>query len=307
MKDNSIQPLAFRFKLAVFVFSFFLYAITYTLFPKEAIAQAIGLSVSPPLFELTVKPGKEVKELFTLTNLGGDAIVTAKIVYFIPSGNFGEIETTENPAPEWIIYNKEAFYLKSREKNDFQVIFSPPAEAAEGDHFLTLLFETAQPVDLLGQSSSSYSSRIGTNILLTISKDGNPQKSAEIINFSAPRIVDSFLSSIGYSLILANNGSSFWKANGKIIVGDETLNLAPQNILSGHSRNVSCLDNQNLIECKLKNKFRLGKITSKLEFSIDDEPKIYQKEIVTYALPFSLSMMTFIVIFLSLKMIKNRK
>lgn len=255
----------------------------------QAFAQsAISLSVSPPLFELMIQPGKEAKQTYTVINNGGDTMVTPQIVYFDPSGEDGAVNLTDNPAPDWIKYSKEPIKLKGGDKIDFNLIFSPPENTEETDHFLTLIFETKEPVDILNQNSTKYTSQIGTNILITISKDGNPKKSAEIIEFSAPKIIDSFLSPVIYNLTISNNGNSFWKPMGKIVVGDEILKLTPQNILSGSSRKISCLDDENLISCKLKNKFRIGKIVSKLEFSIDEDPKIYKSEATTIAIPFSI-------------------
>ena len=250
-------------------------------------AQAISLSVSPPLFELMIQPNKQVKQIFTITNLGGDSIITPSLVYFESTDGTGNVNLTENQAPDWVIYNKTPFNLKGQEKFDFEILFSPPSDDPEIDHLLTLVFETNEPVDLLGQNSTTYTSKIGANILLTISKDGSPEKKAEIIEFSAPKIIDS-LYPIRYTLKLANNGNSFWKPNGKIIVNKEILNLAPQNILSNSLRKMKCIDNEILINCELKTRFYVGKIVSKLEFTIDEEPKVYKLEITTYSLPLTL-------------------
>jgi len=242
--------------------------------------------------ELVIKPGKEFKELFTLTNLAGDTIITPKIVYFKPDGDFGNVTITEDDAPEWVIYNKEPFNLKSQEKLNFQVMFSPPTSIDETDHFLTLVFETNEPVDLLGQSSSTYKSRIGANILLTISEDGNPKKSAEIVEFKASKFIDPLFGKVSYQVRIKNSGNSFWKPIGKITTDIETLKLAPQNVLSGNTRGISCVDNETLKKCELNKKFFLGKIISKLEFSLDEESKVYTAETVTYVFPISILTLT---------------
>ena len=98
----------------------------------------------------------------------------------------------------------------------------------------------------------------------------------------------------------------------KIIVGEESLKLAPQNIISGSKRKISCLDNENLIDCKLDKKFRIGKIVSRLEFSIDDDPKIYKNEATTYAIPFSLvgiiiSLLSIFKLTITMKLCRIRK
>ena len=277
-----------KIQSGIFIIPLLLFTIFPFVFAKGVIAQAISLSVSPPIFELMIQPGKEVKQIFTLTNLGGDTTITPKIIYFEPADDMGNINLTEDLGPDWIMYDKTPFNLKGQEKIDFEVNFFPSTDAPEIDHFLTIIFETSESVDLLNQNSSNFKSQIGANILLTISKDGNPKKSAEIIDFVAPKVIDSLFGKISYQIKLKNTGNSYWKPNGKIIVNDIILNLAPQNILSGYSRNISCINDQTLASCDLKDRFYLGKITAKLEFSIDEDPKIYQKEATSYSFPFSI-------------------
>ncbi|HLD92083.1 MAG TPA: hypothetical protein VI795_01665 [Patescibacteria group bacterium] len=275
-------------QLTIFIIPLLLFTVFPFLFAKDVDAQAISLSVSPPIFELMIQPGKEVKQIFTVTNLGGDTTITPKIIYFEPADDLGNINLTDDLSPNWVIYDKEPFKLRGQEKFDFDVRFLPPSDTPEIDHFLTIIFETSESVDLLNQNSSNFKSQIGANILLTVSIDGNPKKSAEIIEFTAPKIIDSLFGKIIYTVKLKNDGNSYWKPNGKIIVDDEIINIAPQNILSGYTRNISCINDQTLINCNLKDKFYLGKITAKLEFSIDEDPKIYQKEAISYSFPFSI-------------------
>ena len=283
-----LQVTGDRLKLILVSVLFFLFTITCILLPRKIYAQAINLSISPPLFELMIQPNKQVKQIFTITNLGGDSIITPSLVYFEPSDETGNVNLTENQVADWVIYNQSPFNLKGQEKFDFEVSFSPSTDVPEIDHFLTIIFETSESVDLLNQNSSNFKSQIGANILLTVSKDGNPKKSAEIIDFATPKIIDSLFGKISYQIKLKNTGNSYWKPNGKIIVNDIILNLAPQNILSGYSRNISCINDQTLASCDLKDRFYLGKITAKLEFSIDEDPKIYQKEATSYSFPFSI-------------------
>lgn len=246
---------------------------------------AISLSVSPPLFEAIIKPGKEISQVYTLTNDGGETIITPKIVYFEPEGDSGNVKLTEKEAPEWVKYDKTPFSLKFQTDKRFTVLISPPDEAEEIDHFLTLIFESASPTDVLGQNAVFYKPQIGTNLLISVSKDGSLKKSAQITEFTAPFIIDS-ISPIKYTINLSNNGNSFWKPIGKIITEGQTLKLAEQNVLSGSNRNINCVENEVLSSCEIKGKFQIGKITSSLEFTIDEDPKVYKKEIKTFAFPF---------------------
>lgn len=286
MKNYREKGLGFRIKLTTFLFLLVIYPIPYTLYPKGVIAQAISLSVTPPIVEVMIAPGKDVKQTFTISNDGENTLITPKIVYFTPSDTAGNVDLSDDVAPDWIKYDKTPFNLNSGQKHDFKISIEPPADTEEIDHFLTLIFENDVPKDILGQTSTLFTSQIGSNILLTISKDGNPKKSAQIVEFSAPKIIDSSFGKINYQMILKNNGNSFWKPNGKIIIGEESLKLAPQNILSGYSRKLLCIKVETLTDCVHDKQKIIGVIKSNLEFQIDDDSKIYKAETTTYSFPF---------------------
>lgn len=285
-----------------------LFAAIFILFKSDVGAQnAISLSITPPILEIMIKPGKEVRQVYSVENLGGDTVLTPKVVYFTPSDEDGNVNLTENPAPEWIMYDKNPFTLKNQQKTDFSLVVSPPENTLETDHFLTLIFETNIPTDILGQNSSLYRTQIGSNIILTISKDGNPKKSAEITKFKASLLIDSLMD-INYSLVLQNNGNSFWKPTGKINVAGTNVNtnltLAPLNILSGYSRKIPCIENEELVDCKISKKPLLGVYKANLEFRMDENAEIKNLEITTFAFPFSL---TAIAIFLFLIILNLKK
>lgn len=257
--------------------------------PMPAKAQsAISLSISPPITEVLIQPGKEFKQDFTISNQGGKTTLNPKIVYFYPADEDGNVSLTEKPAPEWIRYHSDSFTLESGESKNFSVLISPPENTEEIDHYLSLVFETNSPTDLLYQNSTLYTAKIVSNILISVTKDGNPKKSAQIVIFNAPKLVDSLFGKIDYEVNLRNNGNGFWKPIGKITTASQTLNLAPQNILSGSKRNILCVKEENLKKCFLDEKPFWGKLTSKLEFSTDENGQIYQAVISTFIFPFSL-------------------
>lgn len=268
---------------------FFLFFLTLFLSPKKVLGQnAISLSITPPIFEAMIQPGKEVKQIYSITNNGGDTLVTPKIYYFETSDENGNVELTESEAPEWVKYDKNPFNLKFQDSKQFNVLISPPEDSEETDHFLTLIFESTAPADILGQNSIFYKTQIGTNILLTISKDGNPKKNAQIIKFSAPYVVDSLFGEINYEIIVRNIGNSYWKPNGKIILdNNKVLKVAPLNVLSGKTRNLTCLENESLIDCKIDDNLKIGKNEATLEFTIDEDPKVYKEKVTTYVFPFT--------------------
>ncbi len=280
-----------KFKIWNFIFSIcFGFLISSFVLADKVFAQsAISLSVSPPIFEAIIQPGKSVTMLFNITNSGGDTIITPQIYYFQAQGEDGNIELTGQKSPDWVGYADQPFRLNGKESLNFEVVITPPLNIEESDHFMTLIFETSTASDLLGQSASFYKSQIGSNILLTISKDGNPKMSAKILKFSAPKIIDSLFGTIEYKLIIENDGNSFWKPNGKIVNQFDDIDLAPQNILSGTSRQIPCISDEKIIDCKIGlKKIFLGRINSKLTFKIDESQREYESKVSTFAFPFSL-------------------
>lgn len=263
--------------------------IWYLVIARTAFAQnAIDLAITPPILEVMIKPGSEVRSVFSVTSAGGETTLLPKIVKFEPLDESGNVSITNIPGPDWVKFDPSPKLFKNGDTKDFTVLISPPKDAEEIDHYLSFVFETGDIVDLLDQNSAFHRAKIASNILLTISKDGKPKKSAEIVEFSAPRVVDS-LSPITYDLTLANNGNYFWKPVGKIIINDkDILNLAPQNIISGHNRKIFCIKQENLIPCTLEKKPLIGHMKANLEFSLDEDPKIYKQQTSTLVFPFSL-------------------
>ena len=78
---------------------------------------------------------------------------------------------------------------------------SPPPDAPQGDYYLTLLFETDVNA-LVGGQGLVNQAKIGTNILLTVSKDGMPKKESTIVEFVAPRVIDSLMQVFWHILLI---------------------------------------------------------------------------------------------------------
>lgn len=267
----------------------FLCAMYFTL--NTVKAQEISLSISPPLLEVTIAPKKEYRHVFTITNSGGSAILKPKIVYFEPTGDLGQVQTTDLEAPDWVRYSKEDIVLNTNEKRDFAILITPPENLEESDHFLTLLLTTDTPSDLnIGQNTSLYQAEIGANILITISNDGKPKKEAVISNFSAPKYVDSIFGKIIFDVSIKNIGSSYIKPLGSIKTNNnDFLKLAEVNVLPNHMRTIPCVKDSEISNCTIKNPPMFGKLIATLEFTVDEEPKVYKQQAVTYLFPFYLS------------------
>jgi len=275
-------------------------------------AQEVSLSLSPPITELTIQPGRSYIQVFTLRNDGAPVTIGPKIFPFIPLDRQGHAELIEDKnsvdvfAP-WFYFDQTPVSLGTTGSRDFYVKITPPVGTEEKDYYFTFIVEV-QNENNLGINNSLAQARIGANILISVSKDGNPSKKASAITFSAPRLIDSF-STLNYKVVIANTGFSFFKPTGKITVdqifGSTTvLNLAPLNVLVGGAREISCIQDENLIPCTLPGKFLIGIYRSDLTFTIDDSGTAIAKQIYTIAFPFSV-LIGVAIIFIIYRIIKR--
>lgn len=280
--------------------------------PGIAFAQEISLSISPPLTEITIQPGKTFSQTFTVKNDGTPVVIVPKIFPFIPLDRQGHAELIEdqssiNAFSGWFAFDPSPISLGTTGSHDFIVKIIPPEQVGEKDYYFTFIAEV-QNDNNLGVSASLSQTRIGANLLLTISKDGNPQKKASIVEFSAPKFIDSF-SPLNYKIVLRNSGFGFFKPIGQItadqIFGSTTvLKLAPLNILVGGTREISCVQEEELVPCKLPGKFLIGVYRTNLSFTVDGAGEAVEKQIYTIAFPFSIAL-GLILIFISYRIIRK--
>lgn len=280
--------------------------------PGAVRAQEISLSISPPITELTIQPGRSYDQIFTLRNDGTPVIIGPKIVLFIPLDRLGHAELIEDKnsidafAP-WFYFDQTPVSLGTGGSHNFIVRITPPPGTSEKDYYFTFIAEV-QNDNNLGVNNSQAQARIGANILVSISKDGDPNKKASILSFSALRIIDSF-TGLTYKILIGNSGSSFFKPTGKITIDQifgstTTLNLTPLNILVGGSREITCIQSEEIIPCKLPGKFLVGIYRANLSFTIDDAGESIEKQIYTIAFPFSI-VLGLITIFIIYRMIRK--
>ena len=266
---------------------------------SKAFAQEFSLSISPPLTQILIKPGTKVTQAYQLVSSGEGGLYSMHLFPFSPDGINGEIdldETSQNSS--WFslltpqITFGEKFNIPAGATTTVVLQINVPAEVAQKDYYYSLIFQSENEKSL-GESSSQTRGRIGSNLLISVTNDENPFKIAEIQKFSAPLIIDS-LTKINYSFILKNVGRTLFKPIGRITVNNlfsrrkTNLELAPQNVLAYSERKIFCLKEESLTDCNLDSPVLLGLYKAKLDFTLDGESKIYQAEVVTLALPFSL-------------------
>lgn len=285
------------------------FLIFFLLYPAlgEANAQDLSLSISPPIVEVMIMPGKKTQQTFSIINEGTDGYASVRIVPFTPQDEEGNVNVIDNPNfsniaayENWFTLLSpsakfgDKFFLRQGEKKDIKLAISPPVEAKEKDYYFTLLYgmEPGDLTQLGGYSGNISKAKIGANLLISVSKDGQPYKKARIVEFSAPKLIDS-LSKLSYTLRIENTGQFFFKPTGRITVNPlfgkkEVLEIAPVNIVSSTIRNVPCILEEELIKCEYDKKVLLGVYKANVSFTADNESREYSAQTTTVALPFTI-------------------
>jgi len=298
-------------KVTCLFISLFICSLVYSI-PVHA--QTLGLSISPPIDEVMIIPGKAITQTFTITNDGNDGMASIYIVPFKADGENGNVDldeknaiTNSSPYASWFSLSSpvnnfgEKFYMASGQRQDVIVKISPASDAAEKDYYFTLLYELDNTIPggivPIGPTNQA---RIGTNLLISLSKDGEPNKVLNLVEFSAPTIIDS-LGELRFNIKIGNFGSYVFKPNGEIVIkptfgNSETLKIAPLNIISDSIRNIPCLENEETVICESKNKVLVGIYKTTLTVSADNQDLPQKKTITTIAFPFSLIVGTILVV-----------
>lgn len=281
--------------------------------PTAIHAQGLGLSlsISPPLLEVMIMPGKQITQTFAITNTGSDGYAKFTLAQLFPKDEYGNVAADDGadltgplPYAGWFTLPEKTF-IRAGEEKTVTLKVSPPAAAPEKDYYFTLFYEI--------ETDNTTKAKIGANILISVSNDGIPAKKAGEINLKAPKIIDS-LQSLTYNLKIANAGQFLFKPVGAIEItpalGEKKiLKLAPVNIISGSARVIPCLENETLKECKLNQKVLLGVYKAKVSFTADETGPIkYTAQTVTVALPFSIAfgLTTIILGYLAIKRLTKK-
>lgn len=300
----------YTFLLLIFVFSL------------TVKAQELSLSVIPPLVEVMIKPGKTITQNYQIVNGGNDGLYSVHIYPFLPNGQNGQIDINEKADIDnhplysgWFtllqptIKFGEKFNVPAGSTTTIAIKLNIPHEATQKDYYFVVIFQSENEIGL-GQSVSQTQGRIGSNLLVSVSEDGEPFKVADIKEFTAPFIVDS-LGKIDYSVVLKNVGRTFFKPTGVININnflskkETTLQIAPQNVLAFSERKISCLKEESLIDCQYDSPVLLGLYRAKLTFTLDGGDKVYEAEVKTIAFPFSL-IAVILIIFIIYRIINKK-
>lgn len=234
-------------------------------FPKTLTAQGLNLSISPPIFQATIKPGKSVSQVFTIYNNSSNPIkLTPRIVPFLPEDDQGNPSLKPQSNPAWLtyfslanskIFLNQPFTLPANSSDQLVLSIKIPENSPTIDHYATLLLSSQEnpTEDLLTFNQSPVAGSIGTNILLTIANEVAPPTILNIkdlkpvetkyIKIGQTYFLDNF-SPIHFTAKVENLGNHLAEAHGLFQIRKKTniihiQSLVPVNVLAQSTRELT--------------------------------------------------------------------
>ena len=239
-----------------------IFIILITIIARGVFAQQVSLSISPPLLELFIKPGKSIMVAYKLDNLGDPAFINLKVLPFEAKDNLGNIRIKpEFDGPvRFSLDNsdlqlEQPFFLKAGGSQQILLRIRIPENITDGDFYYSLLAETAPPMASEGMAGARAKATIGSNILVTISSSGNIDIKPRVVLFDIlsklkinllGKVIKIFDSAdkIPLVFIVENKGKNMIKPEGQITLKGNFGETAKYDIIS---KNILA-ESQRLIE-----------------------------------------------------------
>lgn len=287
----------------------------YLSYPSAISAQGISLSISPPLVEIMIKPGKTVTQSYKLRNEGEPVIVTISLMEYKP----GDLRINPDYQPEnWIqIINNDLsfhtpFLLNSNQEKQVILKISPPTKNPEEEYYRVLMFSTT-PNPAAQLSESHISQNLGSVLLVNVTSTGEKLKAAQLTKSGIPQIMDSF-DPLKLDFDIQNTGKTYFRPIGEINlngpVAKANFKIMPKIILPGQIQRLatenSKTDNQNLHSLYLPG-FYLGKYSVNISFTLDDTKIKIEQSKTFYALPWKAFLVFIIFLLVAFQYFKMKK
>lgn len=316
------KQINFKFQISNFKYLFIVFAyllICLFLNLSEANAQQVSLSISPPLLELFIKPGKAVMIAYRLENLGDPTFLNLKVLPFEAKDNLGNIRIKpdfEGPVRFGLdnsdLTLNQPFFLKTNDSQQILLRIRVPENITDGDYYYSLLAETLPPTPKEGIGSARAKATIGSNILVTISNSGNIDIKPKITLFSTKggftlgKNIKFYDSSDKIPVILnvVNKGKNMMKPAGQIklrgVFGETAeYDIISKNILAESERLmeatpsaiVECVDRRDAASCVSTlnlSGFFIGKYSLSTQLSFGENSPTVFSSAMFYAFPFKI-------------------
>jgi hypothetical protein len=304
-------------------------------FSSAVRAQNVTLSITPPIVEVTIKPGKSVLIAYTVSNLGDPTTLTSGVLPFQVSGALGNMTIAEefSGPVRFELDNSnialgEPFFLDSRKGQQLLLQIRVPEGTPEGDYYYSFLTSTSTGKPLEGSTAAQSIGSIGSPILITVTETGVVDIQGSIGEFSVlPRYSFSLFGKkvalfestdvIPVRLTIQNHGRNLIKPYGSITLkgnfGERAeFGIVPLNILSQSTRPAQASPSAQLVAglgddpiSLVIDGFFIGKYSLEASVNFGEGTPLIQAHTEFYAIPFKLVAATIIALAIGIMLVRK--
>lgn len=207
----------------------------------------VGLSLSPPTFEISANPGDTLKNVIRVQNISEkDVKVVVEKRNFTALGEEGSVSLTEEETSfslaSWITPGWTEFDLPAKGTINFPFEIKVPLNAEPGGHFGSLIFKIGGLMP--GQTGAALAQELGALILLQIA--GNTKEAAVLESFRTPKNLYEY-GPVEFEARVRNDGNVHAKPHGSLVItnllGRQVANvpIEGRNVLPGAIRKIPIL------------------------------------------------------------------
>ena len=186
-------------------------------------AQSFSLTVTPPLFQLSLSPGEVWSSGLTVVNTNPyDITVYARVAHFEAEGEEGQgrfRELTEEEAPfslaGWITLSEGPVTVPKGKTKTIPLVIEVPEEAAPGGHYAAILVSNRADKSAVRGSALSVTSSVASLVFLRVS--GDVVEKGVIREFSVARLLYQE-PEIDFTLRFQNVGNVHLQPQGSVTI-----------------------------------------------------------------------------------------
>jgi hypothetical protein len=207
---------------------------------------SVGLSVSPPTFELTANPGDFLFNTIRVDNLSDVPIsVIVDKRNFTAMGEEGAVSLMEGEnqtytLASWISVTPTQATIPAKRSVTFNYDINVPLNAEPGGHFGSIVFVSGGQTP--GETGAAVSQELGALLLLKVA--GNIREEGQVASFEADKGFWEF-GPVTFSTRVKNEGNVHFRTLGYITIRNmfgteiERIEIEPRNVLPEATRRLS--------------------------------------------------------------------
>ena len=260
-----------------------------------------GLTISPPISELTIKPGESITKDIKLTNPTDKVItVTPKVMDFKAKGESGEpafydasVEDSRYSLSKWITFTQTEIALTPQQVVDFKYSISAPSSAEPGGHYGVVFFAADQNTPQENSSSVTLNSMVGS--LLLVKVPGDISENAVLDSFFANQFIY-FGGDPKIDTVVRNLGNIHFKPQGEILIKNMLGNESGKLTVNDQGGNVLPDSARKFENVWQDNKFHLGLYTAMVHLTYGNFGKTLDGSLTFLIIPWWILVIMIIVL-----------